>query len=163
MAGRPPHVEIVFILSYLSLGLSILIMIFSMIKLEYAYTTFFTASALSLMTIPYHVVVLHAHRRDMKGTPTDQLHRDAQLLYPSSTTTSLVCLYLLAVSWILPLGLASWKIAHWPGDWNAIMQLVLIAMEVVVLVAVATICTRKRYRPRNWATVRDDLCVLAIL
>ena len=163
MASRLPHVEIVFLLSYLSLGLSVLIMILSMIKLEYAYTTFFTASALSLMTIPYHVVVLHAHRRDMKRPPIHDIHRDAQCLYPSSTTTSLVCLYLLAVSWILPLGLSGWKVARWPGDWNAIMQLVLIAVEVVVLVAVATICTRKRYRPRNWPTARDDLCVLAVL
>jgi hypothetical protein len=157
MADSLRHVEIVFILSYISFALNVLILIFSMIKLDYTYTTFFTATALSLATILYHIVVLHAHRQDMKRKSPDEHNRNKQLLYPSSTTTSLVCLYLLLGSWSLPLALIAWKIAHRSGNWDAVVQLVLIVMELVVLVAIATVCTCNTHYPRKCVTLRDDL------
>ena len=157
MAGSLHHVEIVFLLSYVSLALNVLILIFSMVKLEYAYTTFFTATALSLATIPYHVFVVHAHRQDMKrDAPDERGGRNVQILYPSSTTTSLVCLYVLLGSWILPLALIGWQM-HRSSSWNAVVQLVLIVMELVVLVAVASVCTCQTHYPGKWVTRRDDL------
>jgi len=159
MADSPRHVEIVFILSYISLALNALILVFSMIKLEYAYTTFFTATALSLATITYHAIVLRAHRRDMKHDIPDERNRNVLFLYPSSTTTSLVCLYVLLGSWILPLALIVWKITQRSGNWDVVVQLVLIVMEFVVLVAIAMVCTCHTHYTRRWETIRDDLNV----
>jgi len=109
--------------------------------LDLGFLTLWTNTALSFLTVVYHTVILVTHRR---GRRTDEPQPPTRL-YPTSTTASLVCVYLLAFFWIAPFGLlvCQFVFMYWPV-WNIAVQFALGVIELGLLVALAVISTKMR-------------------
>lgn len=148
----------IFILTYASLVISPVVFLFSMLDLGSA--ALWANIAIPPLTLAYHITILILHRRRARRTDhtTDKAH-------PTSTIASLVCAYLLATAWLVPLCVLVSVLAMWSsidgqlsgvGNMGTVaVQLVLDAAELGILLAVAVISTRMRRRAHQWVPIDE--------
>jgi hypothetical protein len=159
-----PAVKAIFILTYVSLALSLMIFVLSM--LDFGIPSGLTNLILPFLTVIYHTVILLTHRRHRTRVSNDtrrKYHR-----YPTATTASLVCVYLLGFAWIVPcvflLG-GGVMIGDYPnprlfaGNKRTLaMQFAFDTSEVGVMFSIAAISTSLR-RAVQWESIPETYAI----
>jgi len=137
-----------YILTCVSLAASTAVFVLSMLELGFDSLQINPTAA--GLTIVYHVVILILQRREYNEDIPPQ-YRD----YPASKIASLVFAYLLAFLWPVPLGIV---LIHRSSA--TIAQAALDAVEFVVVLAIAIVCTRMKVAADRWERNHRPACVV---
>ena len=168
MTPYNPQLKAVFILTYISLAVSTVILILSL--LDFGIGSWFTNLSVAPLALIYHTTILILHYRADKRAKAnedgvDNLSRIRNRPCPTATLGGIVCAYLLATAWIVPFGfiLGFGPMSFYTdseelfaGNSRTVsLQFALDTVEIGVVFAIAGISTKMRRTSGNWVKLEE--------